>query len=63
MIRFGKSQRGIPGEDLYEYFFADGHMGIEDMMVKIIDKRNVNHPTNRKGFLVCRLNSFVPSGV
>ena len=59
MIRFGKGQRGIPGEHLYKHFFDDGHKGLEKMVVKIIDKMNINDPTNREGFLVNKLNLFI----
>ena len=31
------------------------------MVVKIIDKTNINEP--REGFLVYKLNSFVPNGL
>ena len=55
MIRFGKGQRGITGEHLYKHFFEDGHKVLEKMVVKIIDKTNINDPTNREGFLVLQI--------
>ena len=43
--RLGKGQRGIAGEHLYAHFLEEGHKGIEDIQVKIIDRTNVNDPT------------------
>ena len=63
MIRFGKRQRGILEEHLYMHFFEDGHKELEGMMVKIIDKTNINDPKNREGFWAYKLNSFVPYGL
>ena len=40
--RFGKGQRGIVGEHLYAHFYEEGHKGIEDIQVKIIDCTDVN---------------------
>ena len=60
MIRFGKGQKGIPGGNLYKHFFEDEHKGLEDMVVKMIDKTNIYDPTNREGFWAYKLNSFVP---
>ena len=65
--RLGKGQRGIAGEHLYAYFFEDRHKGIEDIQVKIIDRTDVNDPTNREGCVYkwlhiyaneCRLNKL-----
>ena len=50
MNSYSKGQRGIAGEHLYSHFLEAGHKGIVDMRVKIIDKTNVNDPTNREGF-------------
>ena len=41
-----------------------GQRGIEDILVtSIIDKTNVNEPTQREGFWAYKLNSFVPHGL
>ena len=61
MNRYGKGQRRIPNEHLYAHFYEEGHRGILDMSVKIIDKTNVNEPTNRQGFWAHKLKSFVPN--
>ena len=50
MNRYGKGQRGIPGEHLYAHFSKEGQRGILDMSIKIIDKTNINEPTNNEGF-------------
>ena len=31
--------------------------------MRIIDKTNVNDPTNREGFWAYKLNSFIPQGL
>ena len=63
MIRFGRGQRGIPGEHLYKHSFEDGHKRLENMVVKIIDRTNIYDPTSKEGFLVYKLNSFAPNGL
>ena len=40
-----------------------GQRGIEDILVTIIDKTNVNEATQREGFWAYKLNSFVPHGL
>ena len=37
MNRYDKGQRGICGEHLYPHFFEEGHLGLEDLDVQIID--------------------------
>ena len=61
--RLGKGQRGIAGEHLYAHFLEEGHKGIEDIQVKIIDLTDVNDPTYREGFSTYKLDSFVPKGL
>ena len=41
LIRFGNGQRGICGEHLYAHFFEEGHSGLKDLMVQIIDVTDV----------------------
>ena len=45
------------------HFFNNGHNGLEDVQVKIIDKTNVNDPTTREGFWAYKLDSFIPRGL
>ena len=59
--RYGKGQRGIAGEHLYLHFLLDGHNGVEDMSLKIIDKTDISDPVKREAFWAYKLNSFVPS--
>ena len=63
LVRYGKGQRGISGEHLYAHFYEEGHEGIENMAVKIIDKTNINEPTTREEFWAYKLNLFVPNGL
>ena len=49
---------------IYVYiFFEMGHWGIKDMLVTIIDKTNVNEPTQRERFRAYKLNLFIPHGL
>ena len=58
LVRYGKGHEGIE-EDIWQ----EGHEGIENMIVKIIDKTNINEPTTREGFWAYRLNSFAPNSL
>ena len=48
---------------MYEHFFQSGHNGLEDIVVKIIDRADMNDPTRREGFWAYKLDSFVPKGL
>ena len=61
--RYGMGQCNIPGAHLYAHFFEGGHNGLDDVSVKIIDKCNMNEPTEREGFWVYKLESFMPQGL
>ena len=63
LLRYGKGQRGMAGEHLYEHFFEAGHEGLSDMAYKIIDKTDFNKPVEREGFWAYKLNTFVPHGL
>ena len=63
MYRYGKGKRGICGEYLYPRFFEEGHFGLEDSEVQIIDVTDKRDPTKRESFWVETINSFVPSGL
>ena len=43
--RYEMGRRGIPGEHFYSHFFGEGHKGLMDVMVMIIDETNVEEPT------------------
>ena len=56
----------ISGEHLYAHFYEEGHEGIENIIVKIIDKTNIDEPITREGFWAYKLNLFqlfVPNGL
>ena len=59
LMRYGRGQMGIPGEHLYAHFFEDGHRGLEDVIVMIIDKTDVSKPVEREGIWVYKLNLLV----
>ena len=61
--RYGKGQHNIPGEHLYAHFFTEGHEGLSDITVNIIDRLDVKNPTEREGYWTYRLNTFVPNGL
>ena len=63
MKRYERGQMRIPGEHLYAHFFDEGHVGLADVEVMIIDRTNVNDPTQREGFWAYKLDSFVPKGL
>ena len=59
LMGYGRGQRGIPGEHLHADFFEDGHRGLEDVIVMIIDKTDVSKPVEREGIWVYKLNLLV----
>ena len=62
--RFGITKfRGIAGEHLYAHVFENGHNGLEDIIVMIIDRTNVNDPTTREGYWAYKLNLFILQGL
>ena len=63
MKRYERGQRGIPGEHLYAQFFDEGHVGLADVEVMVIDRTNVNDQTQREGFWAYKLDTFIPKGL
>ena len=64
MTRFGRGQRGICGEHLYSHFFSEGHSGLTDVSVQIIDKTEIGDPTTREVFWTHKLlKYFTPLGL
>ena len=61
--RYGKGQREICGKHLYSHFYTDGHSGIKDFLVKIIDVTNVNNPTERESYWIEKLCTYIPMGL
>ena len=60
---YGKAKTAIPGEHLYSHFFAESHVGLNDVRVQIIDRINVTTPTEREAFWRFKFDSFVPQGL
>ena len=56
--KYELGQKGTPGVHLYAHFFELGNNGLDDLVVKVIDRTNVNDPTVREVFWICRLNTF-----
>ena len=61
--RFGKGQKEICGKHLYSHFYTEGHLGIKDLSVMIIDVTNVNNPTERESFWIEKLCTYIPTGL
>ena len=40
----------MSGKHLYVHFFELGHNRLDRLVVKVIDRTNVNEPTVREGF-------------
>ena len=63
LVRHRKGQRGITGEHLYAHFFQQGHQGLDDIKIMIIDKTDVSKLEESKGFWVYILNTLIPDGL
>ena len=61
--RYGNGQKDIPGEHFYAHFYEDGHEGIKDILVKIVDRTDVSDQTKREGFCAHKLDCFVSKGL
>ena len=56
LLRYRKGKRSIQGEHLYLHFFAEGHVGLNDVKVQIIDRTDVTKPTEREAFWTFKLD-------
>ena len=63
LIRYGKGQKKICGKHLYSHFYTEGHSGIKDFSVQVIDVTDVNNPTERKSFWIEKLKTYIPMGL
>jgi hypothetical protein len=43
--------------------WGEGHSGLSDFLVQVIDVTDVNNPTERESFWIEKLNSYVPRGL
>ena len=60
--RYGKGQKGICREHLNAHFWKDGHGGLNDVIVQIIDVTDVRDPTYREAFWTEKLKCYTPLG-
>ena len=60
---YGKGQRNICGEHLSAHFFEEGHLGLEDWEVQIIDVTDKRDTKNRESIWAEKINGFVPLGL
>ena len=63
LSRYGKGKREICGQYLYSHFYSEGHTGVEDIQIQIIDVADVSQPTAREGFWIDKLNCYTPRGL
>jgi hypothetical protein len=48
---------------LYEHFFGEGHSGLSDVRVQIIDSTDVIKPTEREIYWIEKINCYCPLGL
>ena len=63
MRKYEQGGRKMAAEHLHAHFFSPGHNSLCDVRVIIIDKTNVDRPTQREAFWVYKLDTFVPRGL
>jgi hypothetical protein len=51
------------GNNCMPIFGGEGHLGLSDFLVQVIDVTDVNNPTERESFWIEKLNSYVPRGL
>ena len=61
--KYGRGQTNVAGQHLYAHFFGEGHSGLSDLSVQVIDCTDVNNPTERESFWIEKLNCYVPNGL
>ena len=50
-----RGQKEICGKHLYSHFYTEGHSGIKDFSVQIIDLTDVNNPDGEIRMLIIRM--------
>ena len=45
------------------HFYTEGHLGIKDLSVMIIDITSVNNRTERESFWIEKLCTYIPTGL
>ena len=63
LSRYGKGQKEICGKHLYSHFYTEGHSGIKDFSVQVIDVIYVNNPTERERFWIEKLKTYILMGL
>ena len=63
LSRYGKGQKEICGKHLYSHFYTEGHSGIKDFSVQVIDVTDVNNPTERESFWIEKLKTYISMGI
>ena len=48
--RYGREQRNICGQQLYAHFWGEGHSGLSDFLVQVIDVTDVNNTLRGRAF-------------
>ena len=61
--KYGQGISHMADEHLYAHFFGEEHEGLVDLRVIIIDKTNMNDPTQREAFWAYILDTFAPKGL
>ena len=61
--RYGHGIRNINDWHLYEHFFGEGHSGLSDFRVQIIDSTDVINPTERESYWIEKINCYCPLGL
>ena len=60
---YGKGQKEICGKPLYSHFYTEGHLGIKDFSVEIIDVADINNPTEMESYCKEKLCTSIPMGL
>ena len=63
MMRYGKEQRGMGGQKPYAHFYTEGHEGLMDLEIQVIDVTDVSRPNERETFWIEKLNTYCPRGL
>ena len=63
--RYGQGLRNINGQHLYDNFLGEGHSGLSDFRVQIIDSTDVIviNPTERESYWIEKINCYCPLGL
>ena len=54
-----KGIRGMGGQTLYAHFYTEGHEGLMDLEIQVIDVTDVNRPNERESFWIEKYIEYV----